>query len=101
MGQKHLSLCHQPAGRCGGHFGHCGQCSGTVCFSELLGSDNVVVRTKAAAYCLALRQDIEMGEHVLEEISRNDSYGIFRFNAEMTLKVWREKGELKLYQKKP
>ena len=70
------------------------------CIRKLLGSDNVVVRIKAASYCLALRQDIEMGERVLEEISRNDSYGIFRFNAEMTLKVWREKGELQLYQKK-
>ena len=70
------------------------------CLRELLGSDNVVVRTKGAAYCLALRQDIEMGERVLEENSSNDSYGIFRLNAEMTLKVWREKGELRLYQKK-
>lgn len=70
------------------------------CIAELLNSDSVVVRIKAAAYCLALRQDIERAECVLEEISNNHDYGIFRFNAEMTLKVWREKGELQIYQKK-
>lgn len=70
------------------------------CIAELLNSDCVVVRIKAAAYCLALRQDVEIGESILEEISSNHDYGIFRFNAEMTLKVWREKGELQIYQKK-
>ena len=70
------------------------------CIPLLLDSDNVFVRTEAASYCLALHQDVEMAEHVLEEISSNHDYGIFRFNAEMTLKVWREKGELQLYRKK-
>ena len=72
---------------------------GMMCIAELLKSENVVVRSKAAAYCLALRRDVEIGERVLEEISRNPANGIYRFNAEMTLKVWREKGELQLYQK--
>ena len=70
------------------------------CIDELLKSENVVVRSKGAAYCLALKRNIETGERILEEISRNPSNRIYRLNAEMTLKVWREKGELQLYQKK-
>ena len=70
------------------------------CIRDLLDSNNVVVRIEAASYCLALRQDVRLAEQVLEEISSNQNYGIFRFNAEMTLKVWREKGKLQLYQKK-
>ena len=67
------------------------------CIAVLLNSENVFVRTDAASCCLALRQDVERAECVLEEISSNRDYGIFRFNAEMTLKVWREKGELRVY----
>ena len=70
------------------------------CIDELLKSENVVVRSKGAAYCLALKRNIETGERILEEISRDPSNRIYRLNAEMTLKVWREKGELQLYQKK-
>ena len=69
------------------------------CIEELLKSENVVVRTKGAAYCLALKRNIEAGERVLEEISQDPSYRLYRLNAEMTLKVWREKGELCLYKK--
>ena len=57
------------------------------------------VRIEAASYCVALQQDVEIAERLLEEISSDHNYGILRFNAEMTLKVWREKGELQLYQK--
>ena len=70
------------------------------CIDELLKSNNVVARTNAASYCLALKRNVETGERVLEEISQNPAYRIFCLNAEMTLKVWREKGELQLYQKK-
>ena len=70
------------------------------CISEMLKSSNVVVRTDAAAYCLALRENINVAEKVLHEISADDKNGIFGFNALMTLKVWQEKGELQLYQKK-
>lgn len=70
------------------------------CIDELLKSENVVVRSKGAAYCLALKRNIETAERILEEISREPSYRLYRLNAEMTLKVWREKGELQLYQKK-
>lgn len=70
------------------------------CIDELLKSENVVVRSKGAAYCLALNRNVETGERILEEISREPSYRLYRLNAEMTLKVWREKGELQLYPKK-
>lgn len=70
------------------------------CIDELLKSKNVVVRSKGAAYCLALKRNIETGVRILEEISRDPSCRLYRLNAEMTLKVWREKGELQLYQKK-
>lgn len=69
-----------------------------ACISQMLKSDNVVVRTDAAACCLALG-DADMGEKILEEISKDPENGIFGFNAEMTLKVWRETGELYVYQK--
>ncbi len=67
------------------------------CIDALLKSSNVLVKSKAAAYCLALKYNINEAENILEEISVNDEYGIFSFTAEMTLKVWREEGELKLY----
>lgn len=70
----------------------------TECLCELIKSNNVVVRSKAAAYCLALNKDIERAEQVLLEISNNDNNGIFGFNAKMTLKVWKEQGSLKIYQ---
>ena len=70
------------------------------CIGELLKSKNVVVRSKGAAYCLALKRNIETGVRSLEEISRDPSYRLYQLNAEMTLKVWREKGELQLYPPK-
>lgn len=68
------------------------------CIHDMLKSENVVVRSEAATYCLALKRNVEAGEHVLEEISREPAYRLYRLNAEMPLKVWREKGELKLYR---
>ena len=69
------------------------------CISLMLKSPNVVVQTDAAAYCLALNRNIELAEKTLEEISNDPANGIFGFNAKMTLKVWRENGELRMYQK--
>ena len=70
------------------------------CIPLLLESQNVVVRSKAAAYCLALNRNVDIGEKVLTEISLNKQYGMWRFNAEMILKQWYEKGCLTLYLKK-
>lgn len=69
------------------------------CISMMLRSSNVVVRTDAAAYCLALKHNTDLGEKTLEEISSDPTNGIFGFNAKMTLKTWRENGELRMYQR--
>ncbi len=68
------------------------------CIMDMFQSKNVVVRTKAAAYCLALNENIEMAQKVLMEISNKKENGIFAFNAKMTLEVWRKQGYLKIYQ---
>lgn len=70
------------------------------CIPLLLKSKNVVVHSKAAAYCLALKRNVDVGEKVLTEISLNRQYGMWRFNAEMVLKQWHDKGCLILYLKK-
>lgn len=69
------------------------------CINELMQSQNVVVRTKAAAYCLALEENIDMAEKMLQEISSKEENGIFGFNAKMTLEVWRKQGYLQIYPK--
>ncbi|MCQ2978165.1 MAG: hypothetical protein MJ232_09160 [archaeon] len=70
---------------------------GFICINKLLESNNVVVKTKAAAYCLALNYNIDNAVAILENIVKNEDNGIFGFNAKMTLKVWRENGYLKIY----
>ena len=60
-----------------------------ACIAELLESDNVVVRTKAAAYCLALEINILEAERILQEIRDNPENRIFGFNAGMVLEVWK------------
>ena len=67
------------------------------CIVEMLNSPNVVVRTKAAAYCLALDIDTEIAVKELEKISANNDNGIFAFNAKMTLEVWLKQGYLRIY----
>lgn len=64
------------------------------CIPELLKNPNVVVRTEAAAYCLALRRDIRLAEKILKDIASDPNSKIFGLNAEMTLKVWKEQGYL-------
>ena len=64
------------------------------CIPELLKSSNVVVRSEAAAYCLALRRDIRLAEKILKDIASDPNSKIFGLNAEMTLKVWKEQGYL-------
>ena len=55
------------------------------------------IKTKAAAYCLSMNYNIDYAVSVLQEIADNPDNGIFGFNAEMTLKVWRKNGYLKIY----
>ena len=71
-----------------------------ACIAELLKSDNVVVRTKAAAYCLALEINILEAERILQEIRDNPENRIFGFNAGMVLKVREKDGKRSIYQKK-
>lgn len=70
------------------------------CINDMLCSENVVVRTKAAAYCLALNENIDIALGVLTEISNKKENGIFGFNAKMTLEVWKKQGYLRIYPKK-
>ena len=70
-----------------------------ACINELMRSENVVIRTKAAAYCLALRENIDVAEKMLQEISSKEENGIFGFNAKMTLDVWKKQGYLQIYPK--
>jgi hypothetical protein len=68
------------------------------CICELINNPNIYIKTEAAAYCLALKENVALGIKILEEIANNESNGIFSFNAKMTLKVWKEEGKLLLYK---
>lgn len=65
----------------------------------LFDDENVVTRTKAAAHCLALQINTLEAERLLKLESERKENGIFGFNAEMTLKVWKEEGCLIVYEK--
>ena len=69
------------------------------CIKDMMNSKNIVVKTKAAAYCLALNENIEEAKKILIEISENEENGIFGFNAKMTLEVWEKQGYLNIYPK--
>lgn len=71
---------------------------GYQCIIRLFESDNVVIKTKAASYCLALNYNTEYAVLVLEKIANDSESGIFGFNAKMIIKEWRKNGYLKLYQ---
>ena len=70
------------------------------CIDEMYNSSNIIVISKAAGYSLGLKLDVDRAINTLREISKNDNYGIYSFNAEMTLKVWNKDKELKIYVKK-
>lgn len=72
---------------------------GHECIDQLLNSKNVAIKSKAAAYCLALNYRVAYAESVLQEIADNPDNKIFSFNAKMTLHVWKQNGYLKIYQK--
>lgn len=58
--------------------------------SKLLKHPNTYVRSWAAAHALGLGIYIDEAVEVLEQIEK--THGLVRLSAEMTLKVWREKG---------
>ena len=70
------------------------------CIKDMMQSKNVVVRSKAAAYCLALNKNVDTAVRVLSEISNDEKNGIFGFNAQMTLEVWKKQGYLRIYPEK-
>lgn len=61
----------------------------------LLVQKDIVVRTYSAAHCLELGLLIQEAEKTLKKASKEKKSGILSFNAEMTLKVWKEQGYLK------
>lgn len=68
------------------------------CIKELLQNESVVVSTKAAAWCLALNENVDKAVRVLLANSQKKEAGIFRLDAEMTLKVWKSDGYLCVYE---
>ena len=67
------------------------------CIDKLYESECARVRTEAAAYSLSLGINVPKAEAVLYEIGHDESLGIIGFGAEMTLKVWKKQGFLKMY----
>ena len=65
--------------------------------SSLFEHESLKVKICAAAHCLALeifeKESVDILERIVELNER-----VFSFEAEMTLKVWREQGFLKVYQ---
>lgn len=68
------------------------------CLKELLQSENVVVSNKAATWCLALSENVDEAVKVLIANSKIKEAGIFQHDAEMTLKVWKSQGYLRVYK---
>lgn len=68
------------------------------CIPMLLMSKNVVVQAKGAAYCLSLGMNVEQAETILANIANNPQNGIFAFNAQMTLNMWKKDGYVRIYQ---
>jgi len=65
----------------------------------LLEHDNIATRVAAAAHCIALNIFVDEAEKTLENAANDESNKVHSFDAEMTLKVWREQGYLKVYIK--
>lgn len=62
----------------------------------LFSCNNPVTRTKAAAECISLNICVDEAKKVLEDIA-NSGEPIIGLNAEMTLKMWKEQGYIKVY----
>ena len=65
---------------------------------SLFDHESVKVKTCAADHCLALKIFEQQAVDILEEIAKLN-VRVFSFEAEMTLEVWREKGDLQVYKK--
>ncbi len=68
------------------------------CLKELLYNESVVVSNKAAGFSLALNENVDEATKVLLANSEKKNIGTFRLEAEMTLKVWKSRGYLCIYE---
>jgi len=62
---------------------------------QLLKDENIYISSWAAAHCLGLNIYVDEAVNVLKEISKRK--GFVGFNAEMILRIWKEKAKLKFY----
>lgn len=67
-------------------------------FPRLLKYENINVREIASAHCLALGIYADEAEGILTQIANDHENKVLAFEAEMTLKVWKE-GNLTIYRK--
>jgi len=65
-----------------------------IVLKELIKSNSIRARTLASVESLRLDMYVEESLKVLEEISNNEELGILSFGAEISLKIWKEKGYL-------
>jgi len=63
-------------------------------FSKLMMLDDERIKATAAAHCLGLNLNLKKAEETLKNIAKNSKEPLARFNAEMTLEVWKEQGYL-------
>lgn len=68
------------------------------CLRELLQNESVVVSNRAAGWLLSLNEKVDEALKVLLLNSEKKEAGVFRFEAEMTLKVWKSQGYLRVYK---
>lgn len=66
----------------------------TVVYDSLMNHGDQRVRATAAAHSLGLNVNLTKAQKVLKEIMQNSPEPLSRFNAEMTLQVWKEQGYL-------
>jgi hypothetical protein len=63
-------------------------------YSSLYDHEDASVRTWAGAHSLALKINIAIAETMLDDISKEKSYGILSLNAQYTLANWKKRGYL-------
>jgi len=65
-----------------------------IVLKEILKSNSIRARSMAAVDSLRLNMYIEESLKVLKETVENKELGILSLGAEMSLKIWKEKGRL-------
>lgn len=70
-----------------------------IIYNKLMNTDDENTRAIAASHSLSLNINLDKAQEVLNNIIENNNNPFEKFNAEMTLKVWKE-GNLTIYKKK-